>query len=92
LIASSAITARPAAQIRGLDRLVGDHGKTGAAFDLVQQGCDIAADIGVEPGFLDQCRGHRGVAAGRRENDGTLGGRAGFHRDSSSSRGLLSPM
>ena len=47
------------AQIGGLDRLVGDHGKTRAALDLAQQACDVGADIGVEAGLPDQPRGYR---------------------------------
>ena len=68
-----------AAQIGGLDRLVGDHGKTGAALDLVHQGREVAADIGVEAGFPDQRGGDRGVAPRRSEDHGALGRCAGFH-------------
>ena len=60
------------AQIRRLDRLVGDHRETGAALDLVQQRGEIAAGLGVMACFADQGRGNRGVAAIRGEDHGPL--------------------
>jgi hypothetical protein len=83
--------AHQAAQIRGLDRLVRDHGKPGAGFDLTLQRRQIVADIGVVAGLLDQRRSDGGIASRRREDDGTLGGCAGFHGDGSCSSGLFSP-
>jgi hypothetical protein len=80
-----------ATQIRGLDRLVGDNGETGPALDLMHQARKVGADIGVVARFLDQRGGNRGVASRGRQNDGTLGGRTGFHRTCSSSNGLPAP-
>jgi hypothetical protein len=48
----------------------------------MQQRGEIAADIGIEAGLLDQRRGNGGVAAGRRENHGPLGRCAGLHDSS----------
>ena len=62
-----------AAQIRGLDRLVGDHGEAGTALDLAQQRGEIAADLRVVARLADQGGGDRCVAALRCENDGPLG-------------------
>jgi hypothetical protein len=62
-----------AAQIRGLDRLVGDHGKTRAFLDLAQQRRQIATGLRVVAGLADQGGGNRSIAALGRENDGPLG-------------------
>ena len=62
-----------AAQIRGLDRLVGDHGKTRAVFDFAQQRRQIDAGMRVIARLPDQGCSDRRVAALRRENDGPLG-------------------
>ena len=83
--------AHQAAQIRGLDRLIGDHRKTGAALDLMHQACEIGADIGIVARFPDQRRGHRGVASRRSQDDGTLGRCARSHALCSCSNGRPSP-
>ena len=70
---------RQAAQVSGLDRLVGDDRKAGAALDLTHQRGEIAADIGIIAGLADQRGRDRGVAAVRRQNNGTLRGSAGPH-------------
>src|ERR1700686_4105787 len=80
-----------AAQIRSLDRLVGDDGGTGAALDLMYQRGKIAADIGVITRLLDQRSGDGGIASGRREDNGTLGRWAGSHSPSSCNSGWPSP-
>ena len=61
------------AQIGGLDRLVGDHGETGAGLDLMDQRGKIACDVGVEAGFPNQRSRNSGVPPRRCEDDGTLG-------------------
>jgi hypothetical protein len=62
-----------AAQIGGLDGLVGDHREPSAALDLLKQLGNIAADSGAKTRLLDQRRGHRRVASRRSEDDGALG-------------------
>ena len=80
------------AQIRGLDCLVGDHRKPGAALDLMHEQGEIIAEVGVISRLPDQRGGNRGVTALRRENDGPLGRGAGLHESGSSSKGLPSPI
>jgi len=70
------LTIQPAhqpAQIPRLDGLFGDHGKAGAALDLVCKRGKVTSNIGVEARLPDQGGGHRGIAALRREDDGPLG-------------------
>jgi hypothetical protein len=62
-----------AAQIRGLDRLVGNNGKTSAFLDFAQQRRQIATGLRVVACLADQGGGNRSVAALWREDDGPLG-------------------
>ena len=66
------------AQIRGLDRLVGDNGQARAALDFMHKRGKIGADIGVVARLPDQRCGDRRIAPLRREDDGPLGGGPGF--------------
>ena len=61
------------AQVRGLDRLVGNHRQARAAFDFTQQCGQVAANIGVISCLPDQGCSHPGVTARRRENDCAFG-------------------